>query len=239
MKLFQSNGLTKRFGGLTAVKDVSFTVERGEIVGIIGPNGAGKTTLFDLINGYFKPTAGEALFKDERISGLKPNQVAKRGVARTFQVVKPLARLSVLDNVLVGAFNTTSSTREARERALEVLDFIGLYDRRNDIAKGLPLAMRKRMEVAKALATDPELLMLDEAVAGLNPTETDKMVELIGQIRKEGVTIMVVEHVMRVIMNISDRIVVIHHGEKIAEGSPTEIADNKLVIDAYLGENYA
>ncbi len=234
--LLEVKGVSRFFGGLAAVMDVSFTVNKGEIVALIGPNGAGKTTLFNVINGFYKPSQGEIFFKGKRISGMKPHQICRLGIARTFQVVKPLQRMTVLDNVIASAFLRTKSRSEAEDKALEILKFTELYDDRDMISKGLPLGKRKRLEIARALATEPELLLLDESFAGLNPTELNKSIEIVKKIRESGITILIIEHHMKVIMSISDRIVVLNYGEKIAEGTPEEIANNPLVIEAYLGE---
>ncbi len=234
--LLEVKDVSRFFGGLAAVMDVSFSVYPGEIVGLIGPNGAGKTTLFNVINGFYKPSKGDIYFKEKKISGLKPHQICKLGIARTFQVVKPLQRMSVMDNVLASAFLRVKSKTEARERAEEILRFTGLYDDRDKLSKGLPLGKRKRLEIARALATGPELLLLDESFAGLNPTELNESIEIIKKIRDSGITILIIEHHMKVIMSISDRIVVLNYGEKIAEGTPQEIANNPVVVEAYLGE---
>jgi branched-chain amino acid transport system ATP-binding protein len=224
------------FGGLAAVSDVSFDIRQGEILGLIGPNGAGKTTLFNVVNGFYEPTRGEVSFKGKKISGLKPHQVCKLGIARTFQVVKPLQRMSVFDNVIASAFLRVKSKSQAEEVALETIRFAGLLDDRDVISKGLPLGKRKKLEIARALATQPEMLLLDESFAGLNPHELDESIEIIRKIKEKGITIMIIEHHMKVIMAISDRIVVLNYGEKIAEGTPQEIAANPLVVEAYLGE---
>lgn len=224
------------FGGLAAISDVSFGLKKGEILGLIGPNGAGKTTMFNVVNGFYRPTKGEVFFKDSKISGLKPHQICKLGIARTFQVVKPLQRMSVLDNVIASAFLRVKSKSEAEEIAVETIRFTGLYDDRNVISKGLPLGKRKKLEISRALATQPEVLLLDESFAGLNPHELDESIEIIRRIKERGITIMIIEHHMKVIMSISDRIVVLNYGEKIAEGTPQEIAANPLVVEAYLGE---
>jgi branched-chain amino acid transport system ATP-binding protein len=232
--------VSKAFGGLMAVKKVGLKVAQGEILGLIGPNGAGKTTLLNMINGFYKPTQGDIYFRGRPITGLKPNDVCKQGIARTFQVVKPLARLTVLENVMVGAFNSVSQAEAAREIALEYLSLTELVEMQHMPARDLTLSARKRMEVARALATRPKLLLMDEAVAGLNPSETDHMINIIRAIRSRlGITIIIVEHVMRVIMNISDRVAVLHHGEKIAEGTPREVTRDRGVIEAYLGESHA
>ena len=235
MSLLELDGVSKRFGGLMAVNRVSFKLEKGEILGLIGPNGAGKTTLFNVINGYFAPTAGTIVFKDQRIEGLKPHVVCRRGLARTFQVVKPLARLTVLENVMASAFCRTDHRDEARAIALEATSFTEMDEWRDRLAGSLPLGMRKRLEMARALATKPELLLLDENFAGLNPSEVEKTIEIVRKIHGSGVTILIIEHNMRVIMSISHRLLCINYGEKIAEGTPREVADNQQVIDAYLG----
>ncbi|RMF99644.1 MAG: ABC transporter ATP-binding protein [Nitrospirae bacterium] len=237
MALLEVRNVSRFFGGLAAVNDVSFGVNKGEIVGLIGPNGAGKTTLFNVINGFYRPSRGKVLFKGEDISGMKPHKICKRGVARTFQVVKPLQRMSVLDNVIASAFLRSPGRKEAERVALEVLEFTGLIDDRDVISKGLPLGKRKKLEIARALATRPELLMLDESFAGLNPAELNESIEIIKQIKEKGITILIIEHHMKVIMSISDRIVVLNYGEKIAEGRPEDIASNPEVIEAYLGES--
>ncbi|RPI76568.1 MAG: ABC transporter ATP-binding protein [Desulfobacteraceae bacterium] len=234
--LLRVQGISKTFGGLTALQDVSFGVQAGEILGLIGPNGAGKTTLFNVVNGFYRPTRGEVYFKEEKISSYKPHRICKLGIGRTFQVVKPLQRMSVLDNVLASAFLRAGNKTQARERALELLHFTGLYEDRDMISKGLPLGKRKRLELTRALATQPQLLLLDESFAGLNPTEINELMTIIREIRARGTTIMIIEHHMKVIMSISDRIVVLNFGLKIAEGTPREIGSNALVIEAYLGE---
>ena len=236
MSLLDVKKVSRFFGGLSALTNVSFEVNKGDIVGLIGPNGAGKTTLFNVVNGFYKPSKGEVFFRDRTISGLKPHQICQQGIARTFQVVKPLQRMSVFDNVLASAFLRTASRVEAAELALDILQFTGLSEERNTISRGLPLGMRKRLEIARALATQPELLLLDESFAGLNPTELNESIQIIRKIREKGITIMIIEHHMKVIMSLSDRIVVLNYGEKIAEGSPQEIRHNPLVVEAYLGE---
>jgi branched-chain amino acid transport system ATP-binding protein len=227
------------FGGLAALTDVSCELQEGEILGLIGPNGAGKTTLFNCINGFYKPSRGEVLFKGKKISGLKPHKICGMGLARTFQVVKPLQRMSTLDNVIASAFLRTNSKAEAQDKAHEILKFTGLFEDKDVISKGLPLGKRKRLEIARALATGPEVLLLDESFAGLNPSELDESLGLIRKIREKGITILIIEHHMKVIMSISDRIVVLSYGEKIAEGNPREIGSHPLVIQAYLGEAHA
>ncbi len=235
MSLLEVNSVSMFFGGLAALSGVSFGVEKGEILALIGPNGAGKTTLFNCVNGFYKPTLGTVSFKGQKISGLQPHVVCKLGLARTFQVVKPLQRMSVLDNVIASAFLRTKTRAEAVDLAMEVLEFTGLIDDRDVISKGLPLGMRKRLEIARALATKPEMILLDESFAGLNPAELDVSIDIIRGIKAQGITIMIIEHHMKVIMSISDRIVVLNYGQKIAEGNPAEIRSNPLVVEAYLG----
>jgi branched-chain amino acid transport system ATP-binding protein len=235
MSLLELRDVSKRFGGLQAVGHMSFTLEKGDILGLIGPNGAGKTTIFNLINGYYPPTGGTILFKGGRIDGLKPHTVCHLGLARTFQVVKPLARLTVLENVMVSAFCRTDRREEARAMALEATAFTEMEAWRDRLAGSLPLGMRKRLEMARALATKPELLLLDENFAGLNPAEVEKTIAIVKKIHENGITILIIEHIMRVIMAISHRLICINYGEKIAEGTPREVADNQQVIDAYLG----
>jgi branched-chain amino acid transport system ATP-binding protein len=236
MSLLQIQEVSKRFGGLAALADVSYAVNQGEIVGLIGPNGAGKTTLFNVVNGFYPPTKGEVLFKGEKISHLKPHQICRLGIGRTFQVVKPLRRMTVLDNVVASAFLRAKGKAEAEDIAFEALRFTGLYEDRNVLSKGLPLGNRKKLEIARALATRPELLLLDESFAGLNPSEQNELIDIIRKVKSKGITIMVIEHHMKVIMSLSDRVVVLNYGEKIAEGTPKEIGSNSLVIEAYLGE---
>jgi len=236
MSLLEIKDVSKRFGGLSALSNVSYFVDKGEILGLIGPNGAGKTTLFNVVNGFYPPTKGEVFFKKEKISHLKPHQICKLGIGRTFQVVRPLRRMTALDNVIASSFLHTKDKVKAEEIALEALRFTGLYEDRNVLSKGLPLGKRKKLEITRALATQPELLLLDESFAGLNPSEQNELIDIIRQIRAKGITIMVIEHHMKVIMSLSDRVVVLNYGEKIAEGTPKEIGSNPLVIEAYLGE---
>jgi branched-chain amino acid transport system ATP-binding protein len=238
MSLLQIHNISKLFGGLAALTNVSYEVKEGEILGLIGPNGAGKTTLFNVVNGFYPPSGGEIFFKGEKISNLKPHTICKLGIARTFQVVRPLQRMTALDNVIASAFLRAKDKAGAAELALETLRFTGLYEDRSVISKSLPLGKRKKLEITRALATKPQMLLLDESFAGLNPSEQNELVEIIRKVKARGITIMVIEHHMKVIMSISDRIVVLNYGEKIAEGTPREIGSNPLVIEAYLGEEH-
>ncbi len=238
MAFFETREIVKYFGGLAAVSQVSFQVEQGQICGLIGPNGSGKTTIFNLINSYFPLTSGEIFFQGEKISGLKTYQICQKGIGRTFQVVKPLKRMTVLDNVMASAFLKHHSRSEAQKLAEKNIDFCGLTPYIDKVAKSLPIASRKRLEITRALATEPQLLLLDETAAGLNPSELDEAISLIRKIRDSGITIIIVEHIMKVMMTISDRILAINHGMVIAEGTPAEVAENPEVISAYFGEDY-
>ena len=235
MSLLELQDVSKRFGGLMAVSHISFNLNEGEILGLIGPNGAGKTTIFNVINGYYPASTGRILFSGQRIDGLKPHVICHRGLARTFQVVKPLARLTVLENVMVSAFGRTGHREEARAIANKAIGLAEMDSWTDVTAGSLPLGMRKRLEMARALATQPKLLLLDENFAGLNPTEVEKTLDIVRKIHGSGITILIIEHIMRVIMSISHRLICINYGEKIAEGTPREVADNQQVIDAYLG----
>jgi branched-chain amino acid transport system ATP-binding protein len=240
MPIIEGQGVTKFFGGLAAVSNVDFHVDQGEILGLIGPNGAGKTTLFNLISAALPLSSGEIRFKGQKLNGLKPHQICRMGIARTFQETKVFANMPVFQNVLVGASfgrQDRVSGADAAKEANQALEFVGLSAMSMTPVKDLTLVNQKRTEVARALATKPELLLLDELMAGLNPTEVSEAMELVTKIRDKGITIFMVEHVMKAIMGICGRIMALHHGEKIAEGTCNEIACNKKVIDVYLGED--
>jgi branched-chain amino acid transport system ATP-binding protein len=228
-------GLSKRFGGLRAVQDVSFSVKENETVALIGPNGAGKTTTFHLITGFHRPDAGSVAAYGREIVGLRPHDICAHGLARTFQVAKPFGAMTVLANVMTGAFLRDKNAAVARDKARESIDFVGLSAREQTPAKDLTTIDQRRLEMARALATEPRILLLDEVMAGLNPSEIDQAVALIGKLSERGLTIVIVEHVMRAIMAVARHIVVLDHGQKIAEGTPREIVENPEVVRAYLG----
>lgn len=234
--VLEARHVTKKFGGLTANEDVSIHLNRGEILGMIGANGAGKTTMFNMLSGALPVTSGEILFKGQQIQSKQPNYICKLGIGRTYQLVQPFTTLTVRENVMVGAFLRYPHLHDAEKKADEVLKFTGLYDLRDVGGNNLPLTQLKRMEVAKALATEPEVLLLDEVTAGVNPKEHPAFMKLVRDIRDSGVSIIIIEHVMRVIMNISDRMYVLNQGKLIAEGTPDEVAANPLVIQSYFGE---
>jgi branched-chain amino acid transport system ATP-binding protein len=239
VSMLEGEGVTKTFGGLAAVWRVDFRVDQGDIVGLIGPNGAGKTTLFNLISGALAPKSGKLRFKGQDITGWKPHRICRMGVARTFQTVKVFPNTTVLENVLLGLLfgrSDSMSLADAAGEAATLLEFVGLSAMKATAAQDLTLANQKRLEVARALATKPDVLLLDELMAGLNPTEVAQAMELVTTIRGQGVTVFMVEHVMKAIMSVCDRIMVLHHGEKIAEGTPQEIATSRAVVDVYLGE---
>jgi branched-chain amino acid transport system ATP-binding protein len=231
-------GITKRFGGLTANEDVSFDVAEGEILSIIGPNGAGKSTLFNCITGFYPPDGGKVFFRGKDITGVSAHKICKMGIVRTFQIVQVISDMTVLENVMTGAFLRTYNNREVREKAEEILRFAGLHEKRDFLGTAITIADKKRLEVAMALGTQPKLLMLDEAMAGLTPVELKGMIALLRKVRESGVTLIIVEHVMEAVMELSDRVVVINSGRKIVEGAPADIVRNPEVIQAYLGDRY-
>ena len=236
MALLEIRSLSKSFRGLRAVTRASFEVPEGGLVALIGPNGAGKTTIFNMAAGVYAPDAGEIVFAGRRIDGLRPDQVCAAGVGRTFQVVKPFAGLSVLDNVIVGALRAEHRVPQARRKALEILDKLSLAAKKDLPAASLTLPDRKRLEVARALATGPRLLLLDEVMAGLRPTECDQMVEVFRELNRDGLTILLIEHVMRAVMALAQKVIVLHHGEIIAQGAPAEVVRDPAVLECYLGE---
>jgi branched-chain amino acid transport system ATP-binding protein len=239
MPMLEVENLSKSFGGLVAIGNLNFTITEGEILGLIGPNGSGKTTLFNLITGLLKPDAGKIRFYKKDIAGIAPHKICQGGIARTFQLVKPFARMSTLQNVMTGRAygrEPARNIKQARLESEEILAFTGLARKKVPMAAMLSLVDRKRLEIARALATKPKLLLLDEMMAGLNPTETEDAMNLVKKIRDSGITLIVVEHVMRAVLGISDRVIVLNVGKKIAEGTPQEVASNRQVIEAYLGE---
>jgi branched-chain amino acid transport system ATP-binding protein len=236
--ILELDRVTKRFGGLTAVSSVSFKVPVGEILGIIGPNGAGKTTLFNVISGYYRPEEGRILFAGHDVTGQAPHAICRLGLTRTFQLVKPFGNLSVIDNVMIGALTRLPTVSSARLEAERVVETCGLAAHATGQARTLPIGLRKRLEVARALATRPRLLLLDEVMAGLNPTELAGMVELIRRLHADGLTLIVIEHIMAAMMRLAQRILVLHHGEAIAQGVPAAITQDRRVVDAYLGEEF-
>lgn len=254
MPLLEGRGLSMVFGGLTAVDGVDVTISQGEIVSLIGPNGAGKTTLFNLLTGVYTPTNGQIFYKGKEIKNRKPYEITRLGIARTFQNIRLFGGMSVLDNVVIGQHCRTSTgvfgavfkppavyreERKTRDKAMEMLEFVGLADLSMENAKNLPYGKQRRLEIARALATEPELLLLDEPAAGMNPQETNELIELIDRLRQWNKTILLIEHDMKLVMGISDRIVVLDYGKKIAEGTPQEICNDPRVISAYLGEQQA
>jgi branched-chain amino acid transport system ATP-binding protein len=238
MLLLELTKLSKSFGGLQAVKQVDLKINQDEIFGLIGPNGSGKTTIFNLISGALRPTEGSIKFREEEITHLKPHEICKRGIARTFQIARPFADVTVRKNVMIGALNKAPDVSKAARITDEVLSITNLLDKKDANGKNLTISERRRLELARSLATKPELLMLDEPMAGLNPTEIEEMSELLRQIRKMGITIFIIEHVLQAIMTLSNRIAVLNYGEKIAQGTPEEIGANHRVVEAYLGEEY-
>jgi branched-chain amino acid transport system ATP-binding protein len=238
MSFLEAKNVMKVFSGLVAVNNLSFNVHEGEIVGLIGPNGAGKTTAFNLVSGFLPPDKGTISFNGRSLKGLKPNRICEMGITRTFQITQPFRGLTVFENVLIGSFRRTTSHSIAASSSMKILTRLGLIGKMDEVSENLSIPYLKRIELARALATEPKVLLLDEIMAGLNPKETDDIVAVIREINGEGITILIIEHVMRAIMSLCDRVVVIHHGEKIAEGTPAHISSDEAVIKAYLGEDY-
>jgi branched-chain amino acid transport system ATP-binding protein len=230
--------VSKWFGGNAVLNHISLTIRPGDVVGLIGPNGAGKTTLFNVISGFYRTKTGYIRFNNSDITRLKPEVICTLGLCRTFQTTKPFSNISVVKNVMIGALSREKGLRKAEKKAEEILEFVGLYDRRDLPGKNLTIADRKRLEIARGLATSPKLFLLDEVMAGLNPTELQEMIRLIRNLADSGIALLIIEHIMGVIMRLSHKVIVLNHGEKIAEGEPSQIASDKEVIKAYLGEEY-
>jgi branched-chain amino acid transport system ATP-binding protein len=238
MNALETNALCKSFGGLKAVSELDLSLGQGEILGLIGPNGAGKTTVFNCLCRFLPTDSGQTIFYGRDITGLKPHVVSQLGLARTFQIVRPFLTISVLENVMVGGLVKEKSVKKARAQSMSILELVGLEDVKNRPASELPLPRRKRLEMARALATKPKVLLLDEVMSGLTPTEVDDLIELIKKINGQGISILLIEHVMRGVMALSEKVVVINYGQKIAEGRPEEIVENPQVIEAYLGREF-
>ena len=238
MTVLHLEDVTKSFGGLMAVAQLNLTVSKGEIVGLIGPNGAGKTTVFNLISAFLKPDSGQIFFENHDITHLKPHQICKKGICRTFQIVKPFLSFSVKKNVRIGSYNRLTEKQEIEDETMEILDLLGLVDQKDVTAQNLSIGDRKKLELARALATKPSFLLLDEVMAGLNPKEQNYMINIILELKGMGMTILLIEHHMKAIMSLSERIIVLNYGKKLAEGSPSDIGSNQDVIEAYLGERY-
>jgi branched-chain amino acid transport system ATP-binding protein len=237
MAMLEVQGLIKSFGGLTAINNLNLAIEEGEIVGLIGPNGAGKTTFFNLVSGFLKPDCGKIIFKGKNITGLKPHVICRKGIARTFQIVKPFPKLTTFKNIRIGAYHRSSSNRKLiDERVEEILNFLGLEEKKNMLGSDLTIADRKNLELGRSLATNPKLLLLDEIMGGLNPVEQGRMINVVKRLNQEGITSLVIEHNMRAIMLCSHRIIVLNYGEKIADGTPEQVAKNQNVIKVYLGD---
>lgn len=237
MSMLTVSKLTKYFGGLSAVVDLSFTVEKGEVVGLIGPNGAGKTTVFNMLSGFILPSSGEIIYQDRKLNGLKPHQICDLGLTRTFQVVQPFPEMTVLENTMIGAYVRHPNTTDAKRKALETLERVDLHDKADKLGRDLTLLELKRLEIGKALASEPNMLLLDEVAAGLKDIEIEDILTLVRQLNKEGMTLLIVEHLMKVIMNLSQRIIVLDFGRMIAQGTPQEISQNAEVLEAYLGKD--
>ncbi|MGQ9768427.1 MAG: ABC transporter ATP-binding protein [Anaerolineae bacterium] len=237
MSMLTVSNLSCYFGGLAAVVDLSFTMEAGEILGLIGPNGAGKTTVFNMLSGFILPTSGEIIYREHRLNGLKPHQICELGLTRTFQVVQPFPNMTVLENTMIGAYVRHHNTTDAKRKALETLERVGLHEKAEALGRDLTLLELKRLEIGKALASEPSLLLLDEVAAGLKDTEIEDILTLVRQLNQEGMTLLIVEHLMKVIMNLSHRIIVLNFGKMIAQGTPQEISRNPAVLEAYLGKD--